>query len=122
MRINIEKIPNKKAFEPEKHFGFNPFMEKLNIASAILDIGVGRKINLYFDLRGNFKVTSGRREYCSEGCEENQNWNFKSTTIIPKKSEGDWAKYASEDLIYEIVEKMEVYARKRNSHYEQRKT
>ena len=85
---------------------FNIWCEKLNIGVAIQDIGIKRNITLWFDDEGRFIVASGKMEYYPTR-QERPKAKVYVATIRIESEEGDWPKYAAEQLLCDIEEQME---------------
>tara|TARA_B110000908_G_C10205129_1_gene427332 strand:- start:1174 stop:1452 length:279 start_codon:yes stop_codon:yes gene_type:complete len=88
----------------------NPFEEKLNVGHAIYEIGKGCKINLYFDKRGGFMIEGRKEQYFPEEQGPLKRWDYHTEHTVPKDAEGDWAKYAAEDMLSEIEKQMKKNA------------
>lgn len=54
-------------------------------------------------------VTCGKDKYYPSEQGEIFKWDFQTKTIIPKDSKGDWAKYAAEDMLFEVALQMQKY-------------
>ena len=87
-------------------FKFNPFYEKLNVAHAVYEIGKGCQINLYFDKSGGFLIEGRKDQYYPDEQGPLKKWDFQTSHIVPNNSDGDWAKYAAEDMLSEIEKQM----------------
>lgn len=95
--VNIKKTAN-----------FNPFVDKLSVGFVIMEIGPNKKIKLVYDEKGQFMVVVKKNKYIPEGQKELKRWKYETSLTLKKEDcrDGDWPKYAAEDMIFEIVEQM----------------
>ena len=84
----------------------NIWEEKLNIGSAIEEIGQNKYIKLVFDKAGRFMVIGPRDNYYPTEQGLLSHWTYETSLKVPKDTEGDWPKYAAEDLLWEIEQQI----------------
>ena len=87
---------------------FNPYSEKINIGQAINLIGINKEIRLVFNKKGQFMVSSMKDDYYPSDQGPIDKWDYETKLTLKRKNIGDfdWAKYAAEDMIYEIEKQM----------------
>jgi len=79
------------------------FSQKLNIGFAIAEIGKGNPIQLFCNKSGGFMVSSENAEYFPDDQGRLAQWDYEAHVTVPKKSKGDWPKYAALDLIEAVA-------------------
>ena len=88
-----------------RHLGLDPFAVKLNLFQAIYHLGKGKKIYCYFDQHGRFMLTCSGERYYPSGQENLAEWDVETSLVVSDKQEGDWAKYAVDNLLFEITKR-----------------
>lgn len=86
----------------------NIWAKKLNIAIAINEIGPNKTIKLVFANDGKFMVSCKKDDYYPSDQGPIKKWNWEAEIkISPDDCEGEWAKYAAEDLLSLIEQQMQ---------------
>ena len=89
----------------EAIYSKNIWEEKLNIGICIYEIGLKKRIKLVFDKKGRFMIIGPVDNYYPSEQGEISKWDYETELII-KKDNGDWPKYAAEDMLYEIEQQI----------------